>query len=97
MDADLQTTLNAAIRTIPDYPKPGILFRDVTTLMGNPRAFRRAVTDDDVKPFLAVVNKRLAEGYSFEAALRVGFKAIGEGADRKLVRIAKRSGVEIDG
>ena len=28
---------------------------------------------------------------------RVGFKAIGEGADRKLVRIAKRSGVEIDG
>mgnify|MGYP006294270823 CR=1 FL=1 len=26
MDADLQTTLNAAIRTIPDYPKPGILF-----------------------------------------------------------------------
>jgi adenine phosphoribosyltransferase len=50
MDTDLQTTLNNAIRTIPDYPKPGILFRDITTLMGNPRAFRRAV-DELVHPF----------------------------------------------
>jgi adenine phosphoribosyltransferase len=50
MDTDLQTTLNEAIRTIPDYPKPGILFRDITTLMGNPRAFRRAV-DELVHPF----------------------------------------------
>ena len=31
------------IRTIPDYPKPGIMFRDITTLLGNARAFRRAV------------------------------------------------------
>ena len=38
------------IRTIPDYPKPGIMFRDVTTLFGNPRAFRRAV-DELVQPF----------------------------------------------
>ena len=35
--------LEAAIRTIPDYPKEGILFRDITTLLGDPRAFRRAV------------------------------------------------------
>jgi large subunit ribosomal protein L24 len=28
---------------------------------------------------------------------RVGFKTIGKGDDRKLVRVAKRSGVEIDG
>jgi large subunit ribosomal protein L24 len=28
---------------------------------------------------------------------RVGFKAVGQGDDRKLVRVAKRSGVEIDG
>ncbi|MEO0608299.1 MAG: adenine phosphoribosyltransferase [Pseudomonadota bacterium] len=31
------------IRTIPDYPKPGILFRDVTTLMAHPGAFKAAV------------------------------------------------------
>jgi adenine phosphoribosyltransferase len=51
MDQPLITDLKAAIRTIPDYPKPGILFRDITTLLGDPRAFRRAV-DDLAGPFL---------------------------------------------
>ena len=31
------------IRTIPDYPKPGILFRDITTLLSDPEGFRGAV------------------------------------------------------
>src|ERR1700730_515428 len=38
------------IRTIPDYPKKGILFRDITTLLGDARAFRRAV-DELVQPW----------------------------------------------
>jgi adenine phosphoribosyltransferase len=38
------------IRTIPDYPKPGIMFRDITTLLGNARAFRRAI-DEMVQPY----------------------------------------------
>jgi len=42
--------LKAAVRTIPDYPKPGILFRDITTLLGDARAFRRAV-DELVQPW----------------------------------------------
>ena len=42
--------LRDAIRTIADYPKPGLLFRDITTLLGNARAFRRAV-DELVQPF----------------------------------------------
>lgn len=33
------------IRTIPDYPKPGIMFRDVTTLMRNANGFKAAVTE----------------------------------------------------
>jgi adenine phosphoribosyltransferase len=32
-----------AIRTIADYPKSGIMFRDITTLLGDARAFRRCV------------------------------------------------------
>ena len=40
-----------SIRTIPDYPKPGIMFRDITTLLGDARAFRRAV-DELVQPFV---------------------------------------------
>jgi len=42
--------LTASIRTIPDYPKPGIMFRDITTLLGDARAFRRAV-DELVQPW----------------------------------------------
>ena len=42
-----------SIRTIPDYPKPGIMFRDITTLLGNPRAFRRAI-DELVQPYAGV-------------------------------------------
>ena len=43
-------TLKDAIRTIPDYPKPGIMFHDITTLLGDARAFRRAV-DELVQPW----------------------------------------------
>ena len=43
----------ATIRSIPDYPKPGIVFRDITTLLGNPRAFRRAI-DELVQPYAGV-------------------------------------------
>src|SRR5438552_18109440 len=41
----VENDLRAAVRTIPDYPKPGIMFRDITTLLGNARAFRRAVDE----------------------------------------------------
>jgi adenine phosphoribosyltransferase len=41
------------IRTIPDYPQPGIMFRDITTLLGNARAFRRAV-DELVQPYAGI-------------------------------------------
>ncbi|MEM9180483.1 MAG: adenine phosphoribosyltransferase [Pseudomonadota bacterium] len=37
--------LKQFIRTIPDHPKPGILFRDVTTLMAHAEAFKQAVQD----------------------------------------------------
>ena len=42
--------LKATVRTIPNYPKPGILFRDITTLLADARAFRRAV-DELVQPW----------------------------------------------
>ena len=43
--------LRALIRTIPDYPKPGIQFRDITTLIASPVGLRAAV-DGLVWPFL---------------------------------------------
>jgi len=41
-----------------------------------PRAFRRPVTEAEIAPFIALVKSRLTNGYSFEAAMRVGYKAI---------------------
>lgn len=35
--------LKLLIRTIPDYPKPGIMFRDITTLLENPLGFSQSI------------------------------------------------------
>jgi len=40
------------------------------------RAFRREVTDDDVQPLLELVEAKLADGYSFEQAVRVGLTGV---------------------
>lgn len=37
--------LKSRIRTIPDYPKPGIMFRDITTLLQDPVGFRKTVDE----------------------------------------------------
>jgi adenine phosphoribosyltransferase len=59
MDAHTQQELKDAIRTIPDYPKPGVMFRDITTLLGNARAFRRVV-DELVQPWTGTKVDRVA-------------------------------------
>ena len=35
--------LRAKIREVPDFPKPGILFYDITTLLKDPAAYREAI------------------------------------------------------
>ncbi len=55
----LENDLKASIRTIPDYPKPGIMFRYITTLLGNARAFRRAV-DELVQPWAGMKIDKVA-------------------------------------
>jgi adenine phosphoribosyltransferase len=51
------------IRTIPDYPKPGIMFRDITTLLGDAQGFRKVV-DELVYPF---AGKRIDKVAGIEA------------------------------
>jgi adenine phosphoribosyltransferase len=38
-------SIKSLIRTIPDYPKAGIMFRDITTLLGDARGFRMTVNE----------------------------------------------------
>ncbi len=44
-------SLKSRIRTIPGYPRPGIQFRDITTLLKDAFGFRKLV-DDLVQPFV---------------------------------------------
>ena len=55
----VEQDLRDVIRTIPDYPKAGIMFRDITTLLGNPRTFRRAV-DELVQPWAGAKMDKVA-------------------------------------
>ncbi len=55
----LEFDLQSSIRTIPDYPKKGIMFRDITTLLGNARAFRRTV-DELVQPWAGMKIDKVA-------------------------------------
>ena len=50
VEHSLRTQLETAIKSIPDYPHEGIIFRDVTTLLGDASAFRRSV-DELVHPY----------------------------------------------
>jgi adenine phosphoribosyltransferase len=70
--------LAAVIRSIPDFPAPGILFRDVTPLLGRPEALREAV-DRMAAPFRgARLDKVLAvesRGFLFGAPLALSLGA----------------------
>ncbi|HEY3641345.1 MAG TPA: adenine phosphoribosyltransferase [Xanthobacteraceae bacterium] len=59
ISTQLEYDLKASIRNIPDYPKPGIMFRDITTLLGDARAFRRAV-DELVQPWAGMKIDKVA-------------------------------------
>ncbi len=50
MDDQQRQEIRNSIRTIADYPRPGVMFRDITTLLGDARVFRRVV-DELVQPW----------------------------------------------
>ena len=49
-DARLIARLRSRIRDVPDFPKPGVLFRDITPLLADPETFREAL-DAMAAPF----------------------------------------------
>lgn len=71
------------IRTIPDFPEPGIMFRDVTTLFADPRGFRMCI-DQLLHPFAdrrfdkvaALESRGFIMGGALAHQLNVGFVPI---------------------
>ncbi|NVK32627.1 MAG: adenine phosphoribosyltransferase [Gammaproteobacteria bacterium] len=43
MSDDLQTQLNNTIRTVSDWPEPGVQFRDITPILQNPAVFKAVI------------------------------------------------------
>lgn len=75
--------LKALVRTIPDFPKPGIQFRDITTLLADARGFRALIDAlaDIVRPMNAdIVVGIEARGFilggALAMALGAGFVAV---------------------
>jgi adenine phosphoribosyltransferase len=70
--------LRAKIREIPDFPKPGILFYDITTLLKDPEAYREAI-DLMVEPFrnerIDIVVGMESRGFIFSAPMAYQLKA----------------------
>jgi adenine phosphoribosyltransferase len=78
MSAPTVLDLYAYIRDIPDFPKPGILFRDITPLLASPAAFRTAVVGL-ANPFrkskIDVVAAAEARGFIFAAPIALELNA----------------------
>ena len=69
---DGNVDLRGVIRSVADFPKPGIVFRDITTLIADPRAMRYVVdrlADEVVRRQAEVILAAEARGYIFGAAL----------------------------
>jgi adenine phosphoribosyltransferase len=68
----MQEKLNKVIRTIPDFPKKGIMFKDITTLLNDSKAFRELIDflkdryKDKNIDFVAGIESR---GFIFGSAL----------------------------
>ena len=79
----MPTDLRQFIRLVPDFPKPGIVFRDITPLLANPAALDQAV-DQLAQPYrqsdIDVVAAVESRGFIFGAAvarqLQAGFVPI---------------------
>lgn len=72
--------LKALVRTIPDYPKKGILFRDITTLIEHPEGFRESVDriasayrDQGITHVAGIEARGFIFGAGVAIALGVGF------------------------
>jgi adenine phosphoribosyltransferase len=73
-------SLKAVIRDVPDFPKPGIVFKDITTLLKNPKAFRRALDlftvlcgDHLADKVLAIESRGFIVGATLADRLGLGF------------------------
>lgn len=76
-------TLKAKIRHVPDFPKPGILFYDITTLLNDPQGFREMIDalanpylDAGVEQVVGIESRGFILGAAVANRLNAGFVPI---------------------
>src|SRR5690242_14541368 len=78
--SNVEATIRESVRDVPDFPKPGIMFKDISPLLASPKAWRE-VCDALAEPFTKTKVARVAgiesRGFMFGIAvaerLGVGF------------------------
>jgi len=75
--AQLSDYLKQHIRDIPDFPTPGIMFRDISTLLGDPETFKLTI-DEMAKPFTNIDKVIIIESRGFILGTPIAY-AIGAG------------------
>jgi adenine phosphoribosyltransferase len=76
-DLELEALLKANIRDIPDFPQPGILFRDITTLLSDGALFKQTV-DAMAAPFTDIDHVIVIESRGFILGTPIAY-SIGAG------------------
>ena len=76
-------TIRAAIREIPDFPKPGIVFKDITPLLSNGRLFGKTVDliaeryrDQRIDTVLGIESRGFIFGSALAYKLGAGFSVV---------------------
>jgi adenine phosphoribosyltransferase len=72
-DAEKIELLKSRIRDIPDFPQPGVLFRDITPLLADPAAFRVAI-DGMAAPFAGIQHIVAIESRGFILGAPVAYR-----------------------
>jgi len=101
VDPKIVSRLRGLIRDVPDFPKPGILFRDITPLLGDYQAMRDAINqicnphrDAQISKVLGIESRGFLVGALAAVELGVGFVPVRKAGKLPAARISETYALE---
>ncbi|RKH54183.1 adenine phosphoribosyltransferase [Corallococcus sp. AB049A] len=100
-DPTLVSDLQAVLRDVPDFPKPGIVFKDITPMLADPRLFGRVVNamaapfrGQHISKVVGVESRGFLLGAPIALALEAGFVPARKPGKLPYKRIVERYSLE---
>ncbi|NPA55188.1 MAG: adenine phosphoribosyltransferase [Epsilonproteobacteria bacterium] len=97
----IEELLKQTIRTIPNFPKEGIMFKDITTLLNNPSAFKQLIDflyerykDKNIDYVAGIESRGFIFGSALAYALNAGFVPIRKKGKLPYKTVSKRYELE---